>query len=280
MQKIALVTDSTSDLTPEMVEQHNVHVMPLKINFPDQQYVDGELTSEAFYIKLAAAEKLPTTSQPAPEEFAQFYGALLEKYDEVLSIHISSGLSGTFNAARLAAEEYPGQVHLVDSLSISLGTGIMVMDAAKGIAKGLSPGEIIQQLGITRNNLETVFTLDTLEYLQKGGRIGRVAGMVGSLLNIKPVIRVDDDGIYVPAGKARSRQKALATVVDVFVKQAAGRKAALLAVAHGAAAEAGMMLKEQLESALGIKCQVFTQVGPVIGVHTGPGTIGAAVLFQ
>ncbi len=280
MKKIALVTDSTSDLTPEIVEKHNVHVMPLKINFPDRQYVDGELTSEAFYIKLAATEALPTTSQPAPEDFSRLYEKLLADYDEVLSIHISSGLSGTLNAARLAAEEYPGQVHLVDSRSISLGAGIMVMEAARSIDQGLSSGEIIQQLGEVRDNLETVFTLDTLEYLQKGGRIGRVEGLVGSLLNIKPVIRVDDDGIYVPAGKVRSREKALAAVVDVFVKRADGRKAAVLAVAHGAAAEAGMMLKEKLESALDIKCQVFTQVGPVIGVHTGPGTIGAAVLFR
>lgn len=280
MKQIALVTDSTADLTPEMIQEADIHVMPLKVNFGEKEYLDGELTPEAFYLKLAAAEQLPTTSQPAPEDFINLYRKLLEEYDQIVSIHISSGLSGTYNAARLAAQSFADKIHLLDSRSISLGIGIQVMQAAKHIAAGLQPKEILKQLSRVQNNLETLFTLDTLKYLRKGGRIGRVSGTVGSLLNIKPIIRVNDEGIYVPAGKVRSREKALKALVDNFLQLAKGRKAKVLAVAHGAALEAGVSLRKGLEEALSVKCAVFCQVGPVIGVHTGPGTVGAAVLFK
>jgi len=280
MRKIALVTDSTADLTDDIKKEYNIHVVPLKVRFKDQEYFDYQLSSEEFYRKLESEDQLPVTSQPSPEDFTNLYRQLLQEYEEIISIHISSGLSGTINAANIAKESLKGSIHIIDSKTIRLGIGLMVMEAARNISEGLSALQIVERLTSVRKNIETLFTLNTLEYLQKGGRIGRVQGIVGSLLNIKPVIRVGDDGIYHTYKKARSQEKALNSIVEAFKELAQGRKYAQLAVAHGAAYQAGMYLKEALENALQIKTSIFTQVGPVIGAHTGPGTVGAAVQFE
>lgn len=280
MKRIALVTDSTADLTDEIKNKYNIHVVPLKVRFKEQEYCDNELTSEEFYEKLAQVKQLPVTSQPSPEDFSNMYRKLLKDHDEIISIHISSGLSGTINAANIAKEDLNGRVHIIDSKTISLGIGLMVTEAARNISEGLSALQIVEGLSKVRKNIETLFTLNTLEYLQKGGRIGKVQGIVGSLLNIKPVVRVGDDGIYHTYKKARSQERALNSIVQAFKDLAQGRKHIRLAVAHGAAHQAGLYLKEALENALQLKASIFTQVGPVIGVHTGPGTIGAAVQFE
>lgn len=280
MKRIALVTDSTADLTEEMKKECDIHIIPLKVNFGDQEYSDKELSSEKFYRRLAEEEELPKTSQPSPEEFGLLYSKLLEKYQEVISVHISSALSGTFNAAYLAKEKFKEKIHLVDSKTISLGMGLMMMEAARNIKEGHDTAWILDNLVKARKNIETLFTLNTLEYLQKGGRIGRVQGFMGSLLNIKPIIRVGDDGVYHTYGKAHSQKKALESVVQAFRDLTKGRKQIHLAVAHGAAEQAGLYLKEALENAFQLQTTVFTQVGSVIGVHTGPGTVGAAIQFE
>lgn len=280
MKKIALVTDSTADLTEEIKNKYNIHVVPLKVRFEDKEYLDSELTSDEFYEKLKQAKQLLVTSQPSPEDFSKLYRELLKDYEEIISIHISSGLSGTVNAANIAKQSLNGKIHIVDSKTISLGIGLMVLEAARNISEGFSAMQIVEGISKVRRNIETLFTLNTLEYLQKGGRIGKVQGIVGSLLNIKPVIRVGDDGIYHTYKKARSQERALNSIVQAFKELAKGRKQIRLAVAHGAAHQAGIYLKKALENAFQLKASIFTQVGPVIGVHTGPGTIGAAVQFE
>ena len=280
MKKVALVTDSTADLTEETIKEFNIHVIPLKVRFADREYTDGELSSNEFYQQLADAPVLPKTSQPSPEEFKKVYRALLADYEEIVSIHLSSGLSGTINAARLGKEGLKGKVHIVDSKCISLGAGLLVLEAGKQIKKGLKGMEVVNKLATVRRNIETIFTVNTLEYLQKGGRIGKVNGLVGSLLNIKPIIRVGDDGIYHTQGMARSQTRALQQICKAFQNLAKGRRRIRLAVAHGAAEEAGLYLKDFLEKTFQLPATVFTQVGPVIGVHTGPGVIGAAIQFE
>ena len=279
MKKIALVTDSTADITPEIKEACDIHIVPLKVRFKDREYQDGELTSAEFYRRLPQETELPKTSQPTPEEFNRLYRKLLEDYQEVISIHLSSALSGTLNAAHLGQENLKG-IHLVDSKTITLGLGLMVMEAAKHIKAELSAAQVLERLTKARRNIETLFTLNTLEYLQKGGRIGRVQGMMGSFLNIKPIIRVGDDGIYHTYGKARGQEKALNAIVQAFHELAKGRKQIKLAVAHGAAHQAGLYLKTALENSFQLPTAVFTQVGPVLGVHTGPGAVGAAIQFE
>lgn len=277
--KIALVTDSTADLPQQLINQWKIFVLPLKVSFGNQHFLDYELTAEEFYTRLASESQLPTTSQPSPEDFASVYAKALADYDEIISVHISSGLSGTLNSAHMAAENFRGKVHLVDSRSISLGIGQQVLEAAKGIQEGLAVQAVLDRIAKMRENMETIFTLDTLEYLHKGGRIGVVKGMLGALLRIKPVIRVNEEGVYVPAGIARSREKALCGIVSALEHAAAGRTVKALAIAHGAAKEAADKLQDKLESVFNVRASLFTQVGPVIGVHTGPGTVGASIVF-
>lgn len=280
MKKIALVTDSTADLTEEMKAEGDTYVIPLRVIFGEEEFLDGELTSEEFFKRLANAQELPRTSQPSPEEFFNLYSKLLSEYQEVISIHISSGLSGTYNAARLAKDKIKGKIHLIDSKTISLGVGLMITEATKLIREGIDSVHIVEKLGKVRNNVETLFTLNTLEYLQKGGRIGRVHSLMGSFLNIKPIIRVGDDGIYQSYGKARSQEKALRNIVEAFQELSKGRKHIRFGVAHGAASQAGAYLREAMENAFQMPATIYTQVGPVIGVHTGPGTIGAAIQYE
>ena len=280
MKRIALVTDSTADLTAEIIEECDIHIIPLKVRFGEQEYLDGELSSEEFYRRLKEDEILPKTSQPTPEEFGSIYSKLLEEYQEVISIHISSALSGTFNAAHLAKEKFKEKIHLVDSKTISLGAAFMVMEVAKNIKEGQDIAGILNNLVKVRQNIEAIFTLNTLEYLQKGGRIGRVQGFMGALLNIKPIIRVGDDGVYHNLGKAHTQKKALNALVQAFQDLTKGRKPSRLGVVHGAAQQAGLYVKEALENAFQLQTTVFAQVGPVIGVHTGPGTVGVGIQFE
>jgi DegV family protein with EDD domain len=280
MAKIALVTDSTSDITNELRQECNAHVIPLKVCFGESEYLDTDLSSEEFYRRLVTEKELPKTSQPSPEDFRILYSRLLQDYQEIISIHLSSGLSGTLNAARIAASDLKGKIHFVDSKTISLGVGLMVQEAAKYIKEGLEGFQVAQSLSKARQNIETMFTLNTLEYLQKGGRIGKVHSLMGSILNIKPVVRVGDDGIYHTYETVRSQEKALKGIVQGFKDLAKGRKAVQLAVAHGAAYQTAQHFKEMLENAFQIPASIFTQVGPVVGVHTGPGTIGAAMQYE
>lgn len=281
MAKIALVADSTADLPEDLRKEWGIHVIPLKVRFGSEEYFDHEITSEEFYRRLETADELPMTSQPSPEEFMNLYKELLGEYQEIISVHLSSALSGTLNAAHIAKERLKAKIHIVDSKTISLGFGLMVMDIARRIREGMDSAQIVEGLSKVRENIETLFTLNTLEYLQKGGRIGRVQGFLGSVLNIKPVVRVGDDGVYQTYGNARSQRKALDLIVSAFdTLAAAGRKKVSLVVGHGGALQAGKYLQEALENALQIKTTLFTQVGPVIGVHTGPGTVGAAVQFE
>lgn len=280
MKKIALVTDGTADLTDEIQKDCDIHVVPLKVRFGVQEYSGGELTSEEFYRRLAEEDELPKTSQPSPEEFGCLYAKLLEEYQEIISVHVSSALSGTFNAAYLAKQKFKEKIHLVDSKTLSLGMGLMLMEAARNIKEGQDVAWILDNLAKARKNIETLFTLNTMEYLQKGGRIGRVQGFMGSLLNIKPIIRVGDDGVYHTYGKAHSQKKALDSVAQAFQDLAKGRKAIRLVIVHGAALQAGLYLKDTLEKTFHLQTSAFNQVGPVIGVHTGPGTVGAAVQFE
>ena len=172
-----------------------------------------------------------------------------------------------------------GDIHLFDSKSISLGIAVIVAEAVDLVRQGLSVTEVMQRLEQVRENTEVLFTIDTFEYLHKGGRIGGVKAVMGALLNIKPIVRVID-GVYVPIGKARRQEQALRQMVRLFQDLAAGRTVKRIAVAHGAAAPLAKKLAAQLETAFDLRPTILTQVGPVIGVHTGPGTLGACIQVE
>lgn len=275
LKKIQIVTDSTADLPREFIDANNITVVPLYVNFPDKSYRDGvDLTAKEFYPLLAQCTKeLPKTSTPTIEDFTTTYRSLLEKGYEIISIHISSGLSSTCAMAEAAAKTLEGKIRVFDSRSISMGIGLQVTEALEMIKSNLSLDAIMEQLNSLRSKTEVYFSLDTLEYLEKGGRIGKVSALLGAILNIKPVVKVEN-GIYVPLDKARNQSQAIKKMVEHTLKTLRGRLPKNVAVVHGAAEEGAQMLKHCLEEALGKKVMLVNETGPVIGVHTGPGTLG------
>mgnify|MGYP005840421077 CR=1 FL=1 len=278
MSNIAIVTDSTSDLSTATTSEHRVTIVPLLVIHEDRQYLDGvDITSETFYPLLKSSSRLPTTSQPSPLAFERVYRQLLDTADEIISIHISGGLSATVESARVAASTVaPSRIHVLDSGFVTYALALQVLEAARLARSGATSEEIVSAVSCMRSKTELVFTLDTLEYLHKGGRIGRVSALMGALLDIKPVIRMEG-GLLVPAGKARSMKSALRTIVDILSKKF-GDKKVVAAVGHGSGAEHAAQLKDLVASSLNTEGDILPfEIGPVVGVHAGPGAVGAAV---
>lgn len=276
MKKIALVTDSTSDLSQDYVEKNHIHVLPLKVVYRDREYVDRvEIQPEQVYRRLA--EEVPSTSMPSMGEAIDLFQRLFQEgYEEILAIHISSGLSGTANTVTMAAGQFPeGKIAVVDSLSISMGTGLLVQEAAGLIDQEYELAEIVQRIVQIRGRLKVVFVVETLEYLRRGGRIGHVAATMGSLLNLKPVISVDEEGRYYTLAKVRGRKQSLQKIVEL-VKAAADQHPLQLIVMHADALVEAEFVVEGIRQATGSEEIPIGEVGPVVGVHTGPGLLGVA----
>jgi len=279
-ERIAVVTDSCSDLPEELAKDLGVSVIPLNVIFGQEVLKDGvEISSEKFYQRLATEENLPSTSQPTPKEFEEMYRKLLDDFDRIISIHLSEKLSGTLSSAKMAAKTFGDRVFTFDSESISVGVGIQVEAAAIAVKNGMPFEEIKRYLTKVREYTHALFTLDTLKYLEKGGRTGKAESLLGSIFNIKPIIIVKE-GIYHAFGKARSRKKAINQITNYLTKISKGKTVKSLAIGHGLAQEAALILKNNLEKALGVKVSMVSQVGPVIGAHTGPGALGASIRFE
>lgn len=280
MSKIKIITDSTADLPREFTDAHGIGVVPLYVNFSNATYRDGiDIMPRDFYPMLnKAGSQLPKTSMPTLDDFMKIYENMIKDGYEILSIHISSSLSGTPKIAESAAKFFAGKVHVFDSKSISLGIGLQVQEALDMLKENLSMENILDRLAEVRSRTEVLFSLDTLEYLEKGGRIGKVSALLGSLLSIKPVVRVEN-GIYVPIDKVRNQKQAILKMVEHAQRILAGKVPRHIAVAHGAAYEAALFLKQHVEETLGKKVSLLQEVGPVVGVHTGPGTIGLCFTY-
>lgn len=278
--KIRIVTDSTSDLPLQYAAKNEVCIIPLYVNFPDATYRDGvDLLPSQFYPMLEKSQdQLPKTSTPTRDDFVNTYRNLLEHGYDVISIHISSGLSGTVAVAESAAREFKDKIRIFDSKSISLGIGLQVKEAVEMVKQNFSADKVISRLYDIRERTEVLFSLDTLKYLEKGGRIGKVSALLGNILNIKPVIRVEN-GIYIPLDKVRNQQQAARKMVEYMKKTLGDNLPINIAVAHGAASEAAHNLKNMVEEAVDKKIDYLQEVGPVIGVHTGPGTQGLAFIY-
>ncbi len=279
MSRIAIVTDSTSDITRQAAAEAGVTIVPLSVIHGDKVYLDGvDLTPSSFYPMLGAGNILPTTSQPSPAQFEEVYTQVLTSADEIVSIHLSDKLSATCTSARLAAEEVAkDRIHVVDSGFVSYALGLQVHESAKLAAQEASTSEILQRLEHMRATMELAFTLDTLHYLQKGGRIGRVSALLGTVLGIKPVIRIEE-GHLIPAGKVRGTRGALQSVVELLV-QRYGRSRVTVAVGHAAAPDNASALGDMVLQQLNVEGPLrLFEIGPVVGVHAGPGAAGVVVL--
>lgn len=274
---VKIVTDSTAYLTEDIVTRYDIRVVPLRVLFEEQAYRDGiDLSNDEFYRMLAAARKLPTTSQPPVGDFQEAYGELLAQGHEIVSIHISSKLSGTMESARAAAEHFPGApLHIVDSHSTSLGLAMMVISAASAALAGQSAAQIVQRLEQMRRDTTLLFVVDTLEYLEKGGRIGAARALLGTLLKIKPILKIED-GAIVPFTTVRTKRKAVSYMVD-YLAGLAGERRVLASVAHAQAPEEVAQLEAMLRGRLNCDNLFVGEIGPVIATHGGPGLVGAAI---
>lgn len=254
---------------------------PLYIQFPEGEISSADISADEFYQRLEAMRpELPTTAQPSSGLFTQLYEKLLAANDHVLSIHISSGLSGTVNSAANGREKLasPEAVTIWDTLTLSGGERFQVMAAALAAKASWALQAIQKRLEDIRANTEVVYTLDTLEYLARGGRIGRVQALAGALLHIKPVIRVEhSDGKYSTVTQTRTISKALSAICDYLQKKYASRPL-WVTVMHGSFAEKAECLTKQLGEKLNIGKLEMMRISPVLGVHTGPGIVGAAVV--
>lgn len=269
---VRVVTDSASDLPPPLSEAAGIAVVPLSIRFGDQEFVDREeLSTEEFWQRLAASDVLPETAAPSAGAFEETFRRLAgEGADGIVCVNLSSALSATMQSAQLAATALEGTcpVTVIDSKTASMGVGDLALHAARRAAEGAGLDEIVADLEARRGRVHLLAALDTLDYLRKGGRIGGAQAMVGSLLSIKPIIELRD-GEVLAAGRVRTRAKALRFLAE---RVPVGR-VETMSVLHANAKDLDELL-DLLAPAMPSEGPVTGLIGPVIGVHAGPGTIG------
>jgi DegV family protein with EDD domain len=276
-----IVTDSAADMPITELQELGIVQAPLLIQFPEGEVSSADLQPDEFYQRLEALyPNIPTTAQPSSGAFAQLYRSLAELDPQILSIHISSGLSGTINSARLGCEQIASQAQVVvwDSLTLSGGERFQVLAAALACRAGWALDAVQQRLTDIRAKTEVLYTLDTLEYLARGGRIGRVQALAGALLNLKPVIGVDHvDGKYNNIAKSRTITRALTAITDQL-HNAYHDTPLWITVLHGRFAEKAEALGQELKGRLNVARLETLRISPVLGVHTGPGIVGAAAI--
>jgi len=276
-----IVTDCAADLIKEEAEALDIQVAPLFIQFPEGEVSSNEITPDDFYQRLKnIAPRIPTTSQPSTGIFSSIYKKLIDIGEEVISIHISSGLSGTIESAHLGASKIPGKlIDMVDSLTLSGGERFQVLAAAFAARAGRKKEFILDRLSKIRAATEVIYTLETLEYLQRGGRIGRVQALAGALLHIKPIIHVEkSDGKYSTIGKERTIPKALEGITNHIAKVYGKDTPLWVSVLHGQLAEQANRLAELVKEKVNVGKLEILRISPVLGVHTGPGIVGLAVV--
>lgn len=280
-RKIALLTDSCADLTPQLAAENNIYVVPLRILCADGEYADGvDIHGADIYRRLRAGE-LPQTSLPSGEAI----GAILEEiaqagYDGVIAVMLSSGLSGTYNLTRLIASECPHlEVRVFDSISGSLGMGLTVLQLAQDIRNGMTWEDLTERRAPQLiANTSPFFSVDTLEYLQKGGRIGKIAATAGTLLQIKPIITFAPDGQLQSIAKVRGRAQVIDKLVSMTVTRCAAHKRYNLAVANGGAPEEMSIVRQKLTQALPAYDHIWEgEIDGTLSVYIGDGVLGAAV---
>ena len=276
MQKIALITDSACDLDLNTLKENNINLLPLRIIYSNGDYRDRiDITPQEVYDNLE--NEVPKTSLPSAQETEEILTKLeTEGYTHVICISISSGLSGSFNAIRLALEDHPKLTSFVyDSKILAYPQGEIVLEVAKLIKEGKSFEEIVQEIPEIRKRVIGYFTINTLEYLKKGGRIGGAAALFGSLLQIRPILTVED-GKTTVFTKVRTKKKAIDKIVNTILEQNSKSPIKGLIVHHINCESEGQELANRLKSSLGLDNVKIQSIGPIIGLHVGPGSIGVA----
>ncbi len=272
-----MVTDSTADLAPELVEELGVTIVPLQVIFGNEAYREGvDITTEEFYERLVKSRQLPTTSAPSVGDFQEVYERLLKEVDSIVSIHIGAKLSGTVQAAQTARQSLakPERVEIVDSQATSLAMGFAIMEAAEAARAGAKLAEVKAAAESAVQRIHVLFMLDTLEYLRRGGRIGRARAYLGALLSVKPILALREGEIY-PEERVRTRARGLERIIQSGIRH---QNVKLAAVGHSTTPDEAESIRERLAMAFpNVKVHLI-RFGPVIGTHGGPGLVGVGVM--
>lgn len=281
MSKIALVTDSTTYMPPELVKKYNISIAPQVLIWGDQTYKDGvDIESREFFTRLKTAKVMPSTSQVAVISFQEVFQDLVDKGFEVLALLVSSKLSGTIQSALQARDLMStarDKVHVVDSQSVAMALGFQVLAVARAIEDGATLEEAIALAERSYEYTGVCFAVDTLEFLHRGGRIGGAQRFLGTMLNMKPILAIQD-GRVEGIDRIRTKSKAHDRVLELTVEKIAGRTPVRLATLHANAAEDAQALLTRAKQALNPVESVFTEVSPTVGTHAGPGTVGLAFM--
>jgi len=279
MPRVGIVTDSTCDLSPAELEAIDVRLVPLKVLIGDETYLDWvEMAPEQFYARLLSSATLPKTSQPTPAEFTAVYEDLAAQgFDTIVSVHLTSALSGTVSSATIAAGTSPVPVHVIDTHKVTQALGLVVRATAEARDAGLDGEAVAAKATSVAESMRLYFVLDTLDYLVKGGRAGKAQGLAASWLNIKPVLTMNDEGIIEPFKKVKGRKKAIAELAAHVAQDARANGRMRLSMLHSCADDCGADLRRELEAS-GADVDIISTglVGAVVGTYAGPGAVGCA----
>jgi DegV family protein with EDD domain len=309
---VKIVTDSTGYLPLELLEQYDIRVVPLNVHFgEDQVYQEGvNLTNDEFYKMLAEAPELPTTSQPSPGQFRDVFGELTEAGHQVVCIVISQRMSGTYQSALEASRAFPdADVAVIDSEFVAGGLAVMTLTAAEMTGDGRSLDQIVKRVEQMKQDTRLFFVVDTLEYLQKGGRIGTASALLGTMLKVKPILTVSEgivqpvdrvrtkrkasallgtmlkvkpiltvsEGIVQPVDRVRTKRKAVQRVLAEMEDSVSPNQPVLVTVMHALAPDEARELESEVQRRLQCERILTIDIGSVVGIHTGPGVVGAAI---
>lgn len=281
-----IMADSTADIPEALVKEYGIHIVPMSLVFGEETFVEGiDITVPQFYAKLAESKLLPSTSQTSPSQYVEVYRKLLSENNNapIISIHLSSGMSGTYQAARLAhsmLEEELGHevdITVIDSLCATYGFGLQVVHAARLAKQGMPVAQIEEEVLKLGKQRRLYFLVDTLEYLQKGGRIGKAAAMIGTLLNIKPILSVDQEGIIYAVDKARGSKRAASRAIELFIKDFGDHRDINIAVCDAVNPEGAEKFLEGMAQHFTLHEVVRSNIGAVVGSHVGAGTLAIFV---
>ena len=274
--RVAVVTDSMADLPKETADEHGVSIVPLTVIFGEETFLDGvDMNSHDFFARLKTSSVMPSTSQPSPADFIQVYDDLLGKYDHIVSVHASHKLSGTYQSACIARDTLESRsIDVIDSRQVTMCEGFAVLEAARAAQRGGSREEVCEAALRVAGSVQLLFTVDTLEFLERNGRIGKAASLLGTLLSIKPIIHLED-GEVAPRDKVLGARRLLPRVIELM-SEAIGSRAICAAVLHTDAHEKAEEWKCEIEKRFNCKELIVNEVGPVVGTHAGPGAVGVA----
>lgn len=275
MRSVKIFTDSTSDLTPEIYKKLDISIIPLYVNFDETSFIDGvNISTKELYEKVSEYGKLPKTAASSPSDFYNAFKPYIDADKDIVFIGLSSKLSSHLQNAVIAASEFEdGRIHIVDSLNLSSGIGLLVMKAADFKAQGLSAEEIANKVRALVPKVKTAFVIDTLDYLYKGGRCSALESFVGGMLKIRPVVKVVNGKMILGQKIIGKRQKALNAMLESVIKQRDSIDPDIVMITHSISNDVEY-LKTELEKNLNVKEIIVTQAGCVISSHCGPNTIG------